>query len=169
MLYRFRPPLPNPLVRAGVNLLYPLVLGARERVCRLVIAPQDRARLEGLRGRRALLLPNHPSETEPSVLVGIAREMGEGFFYAATHELFRGFDGWVVQRMGAFSIRRGWPDRRALRTAVGVLADDPGGKLVLFPEGETHMCGDRIQPLHRGAAQIAFWALEAMAARGDVP
>jgi hypothetical protein len=39
-------------------------------------------------------------------------------------------------------------------------------KLVIFPEGETHMQNDLILPLHRGAVQIGFWSLEGLEALG---
>lgn len=162
---RFHPPRQSPLVIGAMNRLYPAVLLLRERVTGLVFAPEDWGRLAALRGRRALLLPNHPSETEPGILVGVARRLGEPFFYVATHELFAGFTGWLVQHMGAFSIRRGWPDRAALRTARALLAEQDR-KLVLFPEGETHMQSDLILPLHKGAIQLGFWSLLRLEALG---
>nr|CAA9256869.1 hypothetical protein AVDCRST_MAG63-2215 [uncultured Armatimonadetes bacterium] len=168
MAYRFQSSRENRAVRATVNLLYPAVLAARERVVRLAATPEDWRHLERLRGRPALLLPNHPSETEPSILVGVARRLNEPVHYVATHEMFEGFPGWLIRRMGAFSIRRGWPDRAALRTARHVLAER-GRKLVVFPEGETHMRNDLILPLHKGALQIGFWSLLRMEALGQHP
>jgi len=165
MAYRFQPPQENLLVQTVVNGLYPPLLRIRENVGRIMVDPQEGAFLEELRGRRALILPNHPSETEPSVLVGLARRLGEPFCYVATHEIFHGFDGWLLPQMGAFSIRRGRPDRPALRTATRLLAEQDR-KLVLFPEGETHMCNDLILPLHKGAIQIGFWTLERLRALG---
>jgi len=157
--YRFRPPRPNRLVIALVNTLLPLLLRARERVVRVVVEPDGWRLLRELRGRPALLVLNHPSETEPSVMTWLARALGEPFFYLATHEIFAGPVGWLVQRMGAFSVVRGRPDFAALRTAVNVLARQRR-KLVVFPEGETHMQNDLVLPLKAGAVQIGFWARE---------
>jgi 1-acyl-sn-glycerol-3-phosphate acyltransferase len=156
----------TPSFKASSTVFYAPLLRVRERVDRIVVAPHEWAFLEALRGRRALILPNHPSETEPSLLVGLARRLGEPFCYVATHEIFHGFNGWLLPRMGAFSIRRGWPDRPALRTATHLLAEQDR-KLVLFPEGETHMCNDLILPLHKGAIQIGFWTLERLEALGE--
>ena len=168
MNYRFHPPRHNRFVLATVNALLPALLAWRERIVRVQVAPEDRRRLEMLRGRRALLLPNHPSESEPPVMIWLARELGEPFFFAATHEIFRGFNGWLVPRMGAFSILRGRPDFAAMRTARDVLVAR-NAKLVLFPEGETHMQNDLVLPLHRGAAQIGLWALRDLERAGQPP
>jgi 1-acyl-sn-glycerol-3-phosphate acyltransferase len=115
--------------------------------------------LEGLRDHRALLLPNHPTETEPLVMAWLARRLGQPFYYVATHELYRGPKGWFIRRIGAFSILRKRPDHRSLRTSLRILAEKDR-KLVIFPEGETHTENDRILPLNHGAIQIGFWSLE---------
>jgi 1-acyl-sn-glycerol-3-phosphate acyltransferase len=164
--YRFQPPKESRPVRGAVGRIYPALLAAHDRVVGIRLAPEDWHRLQAVRGGRALLLPNHPSETEPSVMAGLARRLGEPFCYMATHEIFRGPGGWLVRRMGAFSVRRGWPDRRSLQTAAELLAEG-NRKVVIFPEGETHMRSEMILPLHRGAAQIGFWALQRLERRGD--
>src|SRR5262245_16800447 len=107
----FHPPRESPLVRRTVDLLYPILMPLHNRVVRVVIAPEEWERLEALRDHRALLLPNHPSETEPVVMGWIARRLSEPFNYVATHEIFTGYQGWLVRRIGAFSILRGRPDR----------------------------------------------------------
>jgi 1-acyl-sn-glycerol-3-phosphate acyltransferase len=165
--YSFLPPRESPWVRAAVDRLCPVLLAARERVVAVRLAPQDWQRLRGVRGR-ALLLPNHPSETEPSVMAGLAARLGEPFFYMATHEIFEGPAGWLIRRMGAFSVRRGWPDRASLQMAATLLAERDR-KVVIFPEGETHMRGEMILPLHRGAVQIGFWSLQRLQALGEPP
>src|SRR5687768_5671626 len=109
--YTFQPPRMSRAVWKTVNLLYPAALALRESVVRLTVTDEEWRHLQNLRGQRALLLPNHPSETEPSVLAGVSRRLGEPFHYVATHEIFQGFSGWLLPRMGAFSLRRGWPDR----------------------------------------------------------
>lgn len=156
MPYRFSPPIASPAVSGLVRALAPLVLRLRDQLVRVEFSGLER--LAALRGQRALLLPNHPSETEPPVMALLARQLGEPFFFLATHELFQGFDGWIAQRMGAFSVRRGWPDRASLTFATQLLTKN--NKLVVFPEGETHLRGNEILPLKHGAAQLGFWALQ---------
>jgi 1-acyl-sn-glycerol-3-phosphate acyltransferase len=165
MAYRFQPPRESLFLIRTVNLFYPALLALRERIVRISIEPSDWRWLEELRHSRALLLPNHPSETEPCVMAGIARRLGQPFNYVATDEIFQGITGWFINRMGAFTIRRGWPDRASLRLSRLLLAERDR-KLVIFPEGETHMQNDVILPLHKGAVQIGFWSLERLEALG---
>jgi 1-acyl-sn-glycerol-3-phosphate acyltransferase len=131
----------------------------RERVVRVQLDAKEWQWLEGLQDHRALLLPNHPSETEPLVMGWLARRLRQPFYYVATHELFYGWQGWFIRHIGAFSILRKRPDRRSLRMSQRILAE-MDRKLVIFPEGETHMENDRILPLNQGAIQIGFWSLE---------
>jgi 1-acyl-sn-glycerol-3-phosphate acyltransferase len=159
MAHPFHPPCENSLVIYIVNLLFPVLMPLRERVVRVCIEPKEWQWLEGLRDHRALLLANHPSETEPVITGWLARKLGQPFNYVATHELFHGPTGWLIRCMGAFSILRGRPDRTSLRMSVRLLAERDR-KLVIFPEGETHMENDRILPLNQGAIQIGFWTLE---------
>jgi 1-acyl-sn-glycerol-3-phosphate acyltransferase len=166
--YRFQPPRENRTIIRAVNLLYPAFLAVRERIVRISIEPSEWRWLEELRYSRALLLPNHPSETEPSIMAGIARRLRQPFNYVATDEIFRGSTGWLINRMGAFTIRRGWPDRASLRMCRRLLAERDR-KLVIFPEGETHRQNDLILPLHKGAVQIGFWSLERLEALGRLP
>ena len=78
-----------------------------------------------------IVVSNHLSDLDPLV-VGAALRRRVAFM--AKHELFKvpGV-GWWVAACGAFPVRRGAPDRQALRTALGIL--QRGGVLVMFPEG----------------------------------
>ncbi|MBV9868105.1 MAG: 1-acyl-sn-glycerol-3-phosphate acyltransferase [Abitibacteriaceae bacterium] len=60
--------------------------------------------------------------------------------------------GFVIQHMGTFPVRRGTPDRRAIRRAQQVLKD--GGALVIFPEGTRTRTG-QLGPAELGMAMIA--------------
>ncbi|MHB8733249.1 MAG: lysophospholipid acyltransferase family protein [bacterium] len=78
-----------------------------------------------------IVVSNHLSDLDPLV-VGSALRRPVTFM--AKHELFQvpGVRWWVT-KCGAFPVRRGAPDRQALRTALGIL--QRGGVLVMFPEG----------------------------------
>ncbi len=165
MAYRYQAPRESAHVWRVANLLLPLFLRLHEQVSHVSVDPEDWARLAPLRHGRALLIANHPSETEPVIMAWLSRKLGRPFNYVATHELFHGFRGWLASRMGAFSVRRGWPDHASLRTSRDLLAEKDR-VLVLFPEGETHMQNDLVLPFHAGAAQVGFWALERLAALG---
>lgn len=151
-----------------VNLAYSRVMRMRERVTEIRFAtPGDEARLQSLRGKRVLFLPNHPTPSDPPVLFGLSRMLDEHFRYVAMEELFEGAVGAIVTRIGAFPVRRGMPDRAALKKCQAALLI-PGGKLVMFAEGEAHGQNDYLLPLNPGFAQIAFWAIEKLReAEGD--
>lgn len=104
-------------------------------VLRLIFAPVCRCRVwHGERSREPgawILAANHISHFDPPLL---SLSTGRHIHWMAMEELFRGrLLGWILRHAGAFPVRRGRPDRSALRTAVELLQ---GGKVVgIFPEG----------------------------------
>jgi hypothetical protein len=106
-----------------------------------------------------LLAPNHSHDSDPHVMMEVGRRAHRPFAFMAAWQIFRthwGIDGWVLQRMGAFSVDREGCDRRAIRQAVEFLSN--GHALVVFPEGEIYHLNDRLTPLLEG---VAFMALSA--------
>jgi hypothetical protein len=106
-----------------------------------------------------LLAPNHSHDSDPHVMMEVGRRAGRRFAFMAAWQIFRthwGLDGWVLQRMGAFSVDREGCDRRAIRQTVECLSG--GHALVVFPEGEIYHLNDRLTPLLEG---VAFMALTA--------
>jgi len=156
---RFYPPKDSAWVRGAVNCCFPLGLRCLTPVRRVSVAAADWEHLQALEGGRALLLPNHPTVLEPLIMAWLSRQLRLPFNYVATDEIFTGLRGWLVQRLGAYSIRRGRPDRKSLRTTRRLLAEEDR-QLVIFPEGETHTHNDKVIPLHPGALQMGFWCLE---------
>jgi 1-acyl-sn-glycerol-3-phosphate acyltransferase len=106
-----------------------------------------------------LVAPNHSHDSDPHVMMEVGRRAHRPFAFMAAWQIFRthwGLDGWVLQRMGAFSVDREGCDRRAIRQAVDFLSG--GHALVVFPEGEIYHLNDRLTPLLEG---VAFMALTA--------
>lgn len=161
------PPIDERVLRI-VNIAYSRVMKMRERVTEIRFAtPEDEAQLHTLRGKRVLFLPNHPTASDPQVIFGLSKILDESFRYVAMEELFEGAIGAIVTRIGAFPVRRGMPDRAALKKCQASLLI-PGGKLVMFAEGEAHGQNDYLLPLNPGFAQVAFWAMEKLReAEGD--
>jgi hypothetical protein len=77
----------------------------------------------------------------------------------ACRELFHGPWGWTIQRLGAYSIHRGLPDRQSLRMTRRLLSE-LDRKVVIFPEGETYEHNDALIPFQQGVIQIGFGALD---------
>ncbi|MDB5289679.1 MAG: phospholipid/glycerol acyltransferase [Phycisphaerales bacterium] len=106
-----------------------------------------------------LLAPNHSHDSDPHVMMEVGRRLGRQLYFMAAWQVFRahkGIDGFVMQRMGAFSVDREGCDRRAVRQAVELLCG--GRSLVVFPEGEVYRLNGRLTPLLEG---VPFMALTA--------
>jgi 1-acyl-sn-glycerol-3-phosphate acyltransferase len=106
-----------------------------------------------------LIAPNHSYDGDPHVMMEIGRRARRRFYFMAAWQLFRGhhgIDGWILQRMGAFSVDREGVDRRAIREATDLLTR--GNALVVFPEGEIYRLNERLTPLLEGVAFMAHSA-----------
>ncbi len=98
-----------------------------------------------------IVVSNHLSDLDPLV-VGAALRRRVG--YMAKHELFvNPLVRWWITACGGFPVRRGEPDRRALRTALELL--QRGGVLVMFPEG-TRGLDRTLRPPEPGTAMLAM-------------
>lgn len=110
-------------------------------------------------GDGLLIAPNHSHDSDPHVMMHVGRAAARQFYFMAAWQIFRphwGLDGWILQRLGAFSVDREGCDRRAIQQAVKLLTT--GSSLVVFPEGEVYRLNDRLTPLLDG---VAFMALTA--------
>lgn len=94
---------------------------------------------------------NHTSAVD-AVLAGVS--LRRRAYYMAKAELLSVpvVGPWVAS-MGTFPVRRGEPDRKALRRAFQIL--EQGGVLVMFPEG-TRSPDGRLKAAEPGAALIAL-------------
>jgi len=85
----------------------------------------------------------------------MAVSLGRKVIFMAKEELFHSkFVGHFLRSFGSFPVRRGRPDRKALRQAQQLLAD--GGALIIFPEGKRSK-NAQLQPAFFGAALLAQW------------
>jgi len=157
----FRPPRTS---RLAVGITYACLPLVSRLARRLVAVDFDKAewnRLAELRERRFILTPNHPSSNDPLIAVWVARRLRRSFNYLACRELFDGPYGWLLQRLGCYSILRGAPDRESIRTTRALLAEHDR-QVVIFPEGEIYGHNDLLLPFQSGVIQLGFWSLEAL-------
>ncbi|HET8592963.1 MAG TPA: 1-acyl-sn-glycerol-3-phosphate acyltransferase, partial [Solirubrobacterales bacterium] len=74
--------------------------------------------------------------------------------YVAKVELFeRRWQGWILNRLGAYPVRRGHSDEQTLITSREVL--NRGGAVCIFPEGTRHRTGSLARP-KRGFGRLAL-------------
>jgi 1-acyl-sn-glycerol-3-phosphate acyltransferase len=106
-----------------------------------------------------LLCPNHSYTGDGSTMLEFGRRAPRRMYIMAAWHGFRGhwgFDGFLLQRMGAFSVDREGCDRAAMKQAGEILST--GRMLCIFPEGEIYHLNQRLTPLREGVAFIAATA-----------
>jgi 1-acyl-sn-glycerol-3-phosphate acyltransferase len=154
----FWPPRPHPFWSFVLEPLRRAIL-RHLRIAEVVVEGADDCRRRIAPGDGVLLAPNHSHDADPHVMLQFARSWGQQLYFMAAWQVFRfrwGLDGFLMQRLGAFSVDREGCDRRAVKQAVELLTT--GKHLVVFPEGEIYHLNDRLAPLLDG---VAFMALTA--------
>ena len=131
------------------------------KVIDIDISSDDLNSLRKLRGKRCILMPSHSGGFEPYLIVYLSKLLRDDYYYIAAIEAFQKnrLIGWIMQRMGAYSIIRGAADRTSFQTTRKILTE---GKrwLVVFPEGQTVWQNDTVIPFQEGLTQLAFKAIE---------
>jgi glycerol-3-phosphate dehydrogenase (NAD(P)+) len=114
----------------------------------------DRQGREHARVKGGLVVAsNHRSFLDPFA-IGALLPWRRQIQFVAKVELFESrWQGWVLNRLGAFPIRRGQSDETAMRTAA--LAVERGGTVVIFPEGTRIRQGSLSRP-KRGVGRLAL-------------
>jgi 1-acyl-sn-glycerol-3-phosphate acyltransferase len=107
-------------------------------------------------GHGILICPNHSRDSDPMLLGMLCRKIPSHVYSMASWHIFKqsAIEGFVVRRLGGFSIYREGLDRQALDTAVQIVetAERP---LVIFPEGVISRANDRLNPLMEGVSFVA--------------
>lgn len=170
--YEFVPAKPSRVLMAlaGVVNRCMALPGRNHRVGEIVVeGGEGIARALREEGARLVFLPNHSTHSDPQVMTEVCRRLGMRPSFMAAYDVFARsrLRGWLMQRLGAFSVDREGGDRRAMKFACDLLA---GGRhpLVLFPEGNVYLCNDRVTPFAEGAAYIALRAQKAVGGDGPV-
>ncbi len=97
-----------------------------------------------------VVMSNHISMLDPPLIGGF---MPRRISFMAKEELFKNpLLGWFLKNLGAFPVKRGSGDRKALKRALKILRDDQ--VLGLFPEGTRYPEGELGEP-HTGSVMIA--------------
>ena len=96
----FVPPRHHPGLVWFANTFVPHLGRLFGNVHGLTVDPESLGRLRSLRGR-AILCPNHPTETDPIVVYWLGREAGRQFNYLTTRESLEDLRGKLLNRIGA--------------------------------------------------------------------
>lgn len=121
---------------------------------RLAVLLLTRASVRGRehlpRAGAGIVVSNHIAAVDPGVLIAL---LPRPLALMSKVENARGLLKLFIPLMGAFTVRRGAADRRALRVAEQVL--EHGQLLCMFPEG-TRSASGVLGPAHGGAALLAL-------------
>ncbi len=103
--------------------------------------------------RGLIVAANHRSFLDPFV-IGALLPWRRPMHYVAKVELFeKPWQGWILNRLGAYPVRRGQADAESLKTSAAIL--ERGGALCIFPEGTRIRRGSLAAP-HRGVGRLAL-------------
>jgi 1-acyl-sn-glycerol-3-phosphate acyltransferase len=129
---------------------------------RLHLDPRDLEILKNFPKDSGLILAaNHSDEMDPRICIELSRRSHRRFTYMINAEAFEewhGIYGWLLQRLGDFSVERGGSDQAARRYAVDVVKKGHD-TLVMFPEGEISYLNDLVQPFKTGVVHMGLQAI----------
>ena len=131
---------------------------------RLHVSEDDLEKLRKLKGKRCLVTPSHSGGFEPHIIMYLSKLLGDDYNYMAAMEVFAqsAINGWILQRLGVYSIIRGTADRPSFQRTKKLLV---AGKrwLVIFPEGQSVWQNSTVIPFQQGVLQLAFKTYEGIA------
>lgn len=133
------------------------ILPGRHRISELELHGLDSFQQHVRRGDRVMFTPNHPTHSDPQVMVEVLRRLGMRSEFMTAWEVFvrSRFNRWILPRIGCFSIDRWGLDSQAIKHASDVL-NRGQHSLVVFPEGNVFLQNDLVSPFNEGAAFFAL-------------
>ncbi len=164
----FIPPRESRALRRMVSAALPHLAQVVGSIRNVRVAPEELEHLSAWCHGRGIIAPNHPTGEDPVVLFWISKLAGRPFNYLACREILDGWRGWLLNRLGTYSVIRGVPDRESLRTTRRLLAE-LDRTVVIFPEGEIYEHNDTLLAFQSGVAQIGFWTLDDLTRSGKEP
>lgn len=159
------PPRYSPFWARVIQWYLPAYLRRSHGVVSFECAGAERLASSLQAGDSVLLASNHSRPCDPMVLSLLSREVGRPFHVMASWHLFiqNQVLGFLLPRMGCFSVYREGVDRESLKCAIRVLAE-ARFPLVIFPEGFVTRNNDRVMNLMDGVTFLARSAAKQRAA-----
>ena len=138
------------IIKRRIPVFYAIATATMKALLVLLTHWEVKGRENVPRNGPLIVVANHLSMIDPPLL---SASIPRRIFFMTKEELFSSWGGVFVRWFGAFPVRRGTPDRRAIRQAMKVL--ERGQTLGIFPEGKrslNHQMGEA----EFGVAMIAF-------------
>ena len=163
--YRFVPPRHSALVWGLIRRWWPGQLRKNFGVMSWEFVGAERLRASIEAGAGVIVASNHSRPCDPMMLGMLSGEAGRPFHAMASWHLFMQsrLQGFLLQRVGGFSVYREGLDRESLKCAVRIVAEAKF-PLVIFPEGIVSRNNDRLLNLMDGVSFIARSAARQRAA-----
>ncbi|MEM8830468.1 MAG: 1-acyl-sn-glycerol-3-phosphate acyltransferase [Cyanobacteria bacterium P01_G01_bin.19] len=158
---KFLPPKQNAVLTRLIQSIFYIVMYFAYQI-KLEVSDRDIATLKKLDGKRVIYLPNHSNLDDGLVMFLFSARLGQLFHYIVAYEAFNGIIGWLMQSVGAYSIRRGVGDRSSILQTLKIL-QQPKCKLTIFPEGGCSYQNDTVMQFRTGAIELAFKAVSKLA------
>jgi 1-acyl-sn-glycerol-3-phosphate acyltransferase len=110
-------------------------------------------------GQRVMFTPNHPTHSDPQVMLEAMRQAGVASQFMAAYDAFlrSRLNAYVMTRIGAFSVDREGLDSQALKHAHATLVQGKHA-LTIFPEGNVFLQNDLLAAFSEGPAFLALKA-----------
>ena len=107
-------------------------------------------------GHGIVLMPNHCRDEDGFVVGRVSVELRSWFYYMSSWHVFKmgWLQGFMLPRIGLYSVNREGADRSAVKTSVDILAH-ARRPIVIFPEGYLGRSNDRLNAMMDGPALIA--------------
>lgn len=163
--YRFVPPHRGKFWWRALQPVLPWYLRRYAGVTRVECRGTEKLRASLDAGHGIMLAPNHCRPCDPLVLGPLTYAVRRPFYSIASWHAFmqNRLQGWLLPRLGGFSIYREGSDREALKTAMQLTAE-ADRPLVIFPEGVISRHNDKLNHLMEGTALMARGAAKQRAA-----
>jgi 1-acyl-sn-glycerol-3-phosphate acyltransferase len=165
--YVFVPPAPNRLFMWFLRQVnrWRMLPGPRHRIPQVRVLGGEAVKVAQERaGTRIVFMANHPSHSDAEILSEAQRQIGVPSLYMAAYDVFlrNKFEGWCMQRAGAFSVDREGSDKPSMKAAIQAMAAGDFA-MSIFPEGNVYLCNDCPTPFLDGAAFMALKAQQQLA------
>lgn len=165
----FRPPKDTPVLINLAQTFIPIIMKFKLHDTRVEVIGDGLERFAKLKGKRAVICPNHANNHDPHIMFSFSAFAKESFNFLAAREVFdwdHGWNGFWLQHMGCYSVVRGAVDRESFKMTKSLLFAGKK-KLVIFPEGEISRQNDTLLPLESGVIQMSFWAVDELSKKGQ--
>jgi len=139
-----------------VRRLIPRYIRKTDGITAVECVAAEKLRASLAAGNGILIVSNHCRPCDPMVLDSLAAEVGRPFHVIASWHAFmlNKIRGFIMPRMGGFSVYREGMDRESLKCAVKTVAEGRH-PLVIFAEGIITRSNDRLVNFMEGTSFIA--------------